>query len=75
MVLDEPTPMGLCPSSPVISSEVVAAGLLREITCFFCEGWRGGLTGMAAPTAIGNGTLSRLRRRTHTRELVDTEKF
>ena len=31
--------------------------------------------GMAAPMAIGNGTLSRLQRRTHTRELVDTEKF
>jgi len=44
MVLDEPTPMGLRPSSPVISSEVVAAGLLREITCFFREGSRGGLT-------------------------------
>ena len=29
--------------------------------------------GMAAPTGIGNGTLSRLRCRTH--ELVDTEKF
>jgi len=44
MVLDEPTPMGLCPSSPVISSEVAAAGLLREITRFFREGSRGGLT-------------------------------
>ena len=45
MVLDEPTPMGLCgESSPVISSEVAAAGLLREITRFFREGWRCGLT-------------------------------
>ena len=39
MLLDEPTPMGLCgESSPVISSEVAAAGLLREITRFFREG-------------------------------------
>ena len=45
MVLDEPTPMGLCgESSLVISSEVAAAGLLREIMRFFREGSRGGLT-------------------------------
>ena len=45
VLLDEPTPMGLCgESSPVISSEVADAGLPHEVTCFFREGSRGGLT-------------------------------
>ena len=44
MVLDEPPAMELDDeSSPVISSEVAAAGLPHEVTRFFREGSRGGL--------------------------------
>ena len=45
MLLDEPPAMELDDeSAPVISSEVAAAGLPREVTCFYREGSRGGLT-------------------------------